>query len=66
MTITCNGSARDVTDGATVATLLAELKLEPKQVAVEINLQLVPRTEHAARLLKPGDRLEIVTLVGGG
>lgn len=61
-----NGEAKQVTPGKTVAQLLAELKLEPKHCAVEINLEIVPRAKHAERLLAAGDRLEIVTLVGGG
>lgn len=66
MKITCNGEAREVDSGCTVARLLAELGLEPKHVAVEVNLELVPRTRHAERPLSEGDRLEIVSLVGGG
>lgn len=64
--ILVNGEARSVPAGTTVAQLLAELKLEPKHCAVEINLELVPRGRHAERALTSGDRLEIVTLVGGG
>ncbi|HEX5500519.1 MAG TPA: sulfur carrier protein ThiS, partial [Thermomicrobiales bacterium] len=52
--------------GTTVAALLGELGLEPKQVAVEVNLELVPRGRHAEHALAAGDRLEVVTLVGGG
>lgn len=61
-----NGEARTVGPSTTVAELLAELKLEPKHCAVEINLELVPRARHAQHRLVAGDRLEIVTLVGGG
>lgn len=50
----------------TVADLLADLQLRPQLVAVEINEQLVPRAHHAERQLAEGDRVEIVTLVGGG
>lgn len=64
--IICNGRARSVADGTTVAGLVQELGLEPRHVAVEVNLELVPRTRHAERPLAAGDRLEIVTLVGGG
>ena len=64
--ISCNGERRTIAQGTTVAALLAELGLEPKHVAVEVNLQLVPRTRHAECLLNDGDQLEIVTLVGGG
>jgi len=42
------------------------LELDPRRLAVELNLELVPRAEHARQKLAEGDRLEIVTLVGGG
>jgi len=64
--ITVNGQARRVPECATVAALLAELDLAGKPVAVEVNRELVPRERHADHRLAPGDRLEIVTLVGGG
>ena len=66
MQITVNGQVREVASGMTVAALLEELGLDPRQLAVERNLDLVPRTEHAATALAPGDRVEVVTLVGGG
>jgi thiamine biosynthesis protein ThiS len=66
MKILVNGEARDVDAAATVASLLDELGLDPRQLAVERNLELVPRGEHGATRLSPGDRLEVVTLVGGG
>jgi sulfur carrier protein len=64
--IILNGELRDVQPGLSVAELLAELKLPTKTVAVELNLDLVPRTDHPRRILKENDRLEVVTLVGGG
>jgi sulfur carrier protein len=66
MQVTVNGQCREVAKGITVAALLAELRLSEKPVAVEINLELVPRQRHAQHCLVEGDRLEIVTLVGGG
>ncbi len=66
MEITVNGQLRRVAQGITVAELLQELGLADKQVAVEANLELVPRQRHAGHRLADGDRLEIVTLVGGG
>jgi thiamine biosynthesis protein ThiS len=66
LTITVNGEARDVVPGLTVAALVAELGLEPRYVAVECNDALLPRARHAQRRIEAGDRLEIVTLVGGG
>jgi thiamine biosynthesis protein ThiS len=55
-----------VSEGATVAALLSELNVTARHVAVEVNLQLVPRDRHDACGLHEADRLEIVTLVGGG
>ncbi len=66
MEITVNGQPRLVEQRITVAALLEALKLAGKYVAVEVNLELVPRQVHAQHRLDDGDRLEIVTLVGGG
>ena len=66
MEINVNGQNRQVDAGTTVARLLEQLELAGKPVAVEINLELVPRAKHAEHRLAEGDRLEIVTLVGGG
>jgi sulfur carrier protein len=64
--ITVNGQLRQVAEGTTLAELLQELGLAGKYVAVEANLALVPRQDHARHRLAAGDHLEIVTLVGGG
>lgn len=66
MQIVVNGTPREVAAGLTIARLLEELRIEPKHVAVEVNLELVPRGRHSERALSSGDRLEVVTLVGGG
>ena len=50
----------------TIAELLSKLGLESRHVAVEVNLEIVPRGKHAEHRLAEGDRLEVVTLVGGG
>jgi len=50
----------------TVAELLAEVGIAERPVAVELNGQVVPKAEHGRRRLEPGDRVEIVTFVGGG
>jgi len=64
--ITVNGQSRQVPDGTTLAALLEQLGLAGRPLAVEVNLQLIPRQQHGQHLLKSGDRVEIVTLVGGG
>ena len=66
MKIIVNGSPREVADGTSVADLLRELGLTGKPVAVERNRTLVPKKEQAAALLQEGDRLEVVSFVGGG
>ena len=64
--ITVNEAPKEIDSGITVAQLLEQLKLESRYLAVERNRELVPRSEHARCVLEPNDRLEIVTLVGGG
>ena len=66
MQLHVNGEQREFGNGLSVAALLGELALDQQQVAVELNRQVVPRTEHARTLLQEGDELEVVTLVGGG
>ncbi|WP_298869170.1 sulfur carrier protein ThiS [uncultured Gimesia sp.] len=66
MQIQVNGETQEVPEEFTVSELLAQLGLQPKYLAVERNLILIPREEHASCTLQEGDRLEIVTLVGGG
>ena len=66
MEILLNGQSYQLVEGATVAALVEALKVPATQVAVEVNLELVPRAEHAACRLRAGDRVEVVTLVGGG
>ena len=64
--VVVNGEPREVGEGATVASLLGDLALAGQPVAVERNLEIVPKSAHAATVLQDGDRIEIVTMVGGG
>lgn len=66
MRIHLNGEAREIRDGLNIAELLAELDLTTRRVAVELNLDIVPRSLHAETLLRDGDHLEIVHAIGGG
>lgn len=66
MTIHVNGETREIPDGTTVADLLRDLGLAGRPVAVERNLEIVPRSAHGSEALAAGDRIEIVTMVGGG
>jgi sulfur carrier protein len=64
--IEVNGRPRAVGEGATIERLLEELQLDGRTVVVELNRQIVRRTELADTTLEPGDRVELVHFVGGG
>jgi thiamine biosynthesis protein ThiS len=64
--VSVNGESLRVPSGSTIADVLRQLSLDRARVAVEHNLRVVPRAEHASLRLNHGDRLEIVTFVGGG
>lgn len=66
MQVTVNGQPRQLEAGTSVAMLLELLALDARHLAVERNLELVPRAAHAATTIEAGDRIEVVTLVGGG
>jgi sulfur carrier protein len=66
MRITVNGAEREVPDGTGLADLLRELALPERGVAVERNRALVRKADYGGCSLAEGDRLEIVTFVGGG
>jgi thiamine biosynthesis protein ThiS len=64
--LTVNGEARRVPQGLTVAGLLTEIGLAERKVAVERNLEIVPRSQYATTALAEGDAIEIVHFIGGG
>ncbi len=66
MTLHINGEPRDFADGLTLAALVEQLGMKADRVAVELNLEIVPRASWQATQLKDGDKLEIVHFVGGG
>lgn len=66
MEIVVNGEPRAVGEGTTVLALLQELRLPEMRVAVERNRSIVRKADFAATGLEAGDRIEIVTFVGGG
>ena len=66
MNLQLNGEPREFPDGLTLAALVEHLGMKADRVAVELNLEIVPRTSWAATNLKEGDKLEIVHFVGGG
>jgi sulfur carrier protein len=66
MKIQVNGTEHEVTAGTTLAELVASLELKTDRIAAERNLKVVPKAEHGSTVLEDGDRIEIVTFVGGG
>lgn len=66
MEIILNGETKTLTAGMNVEQLLEAQGLAGKRVAVELNEEILPRSEHAARQLCENDRVEIVHAVGGG
>ncbi len=66
MRILLNGQPHASPDPCSLAQLLAQIGVEPRRVAVERNEQLVRRAEYERTDLQDGDRIEVVTLVGGG
>ncbi len=66
MQIILNGKPETTEADTTVADLLARLELEPIRVAVEINEDIVPRKSYSGHVIRDGDRIEVVTFVGGG
>ena len=66
ISIVVNGEKREAHPGATVADLLLLLALDSGRVAIERNLEILPRSAWAQTSVQPGDRYEIVQFVGGG
>jgi sulfur carrier protein len=66
MNILLNGESRTLSNGTQLAQLVHELGLEGKRLAVEINREIIPRSQYANTELKNGDTIEIVHAIGGG
>ncbi|MBB1486510.1 sulfur carrier protein ThiS [Oceanospirillum sediminis] len=66
MQIQVNGDTRTLDAGSTLLQLIQLLELEGKRIAVEINEEIVPRSEHGSTILNEGDNIEIVHAIGGG
>ena len=64
--IQVNGEPRETRAGTTVAELLQELDIRPDRVAVELNLQILDRQEFDRRAFNDGDRVEVISFIGGG
>jgi sulfur carrier protein len=61
-----NGKSQEVAEEETVMTLLDRFQLAPQTVAVELNLEIVPKKEYDKIVLKEDDKIEIISFVGGG
>jgi thiamine biosynthesis protein ThiS len=64
--LTINGEKKDFSDGLSLAALVEQMAMKAERVAIELNLDIVPRSRWLETMLKDGDRLEIVHFVGGG
>ncbi|MCB1736390.1 MAG: sulfur carrier protein ThiS [Gammaproteobacteria bacterium] len=66
MNVIVNGESHEIANHATMADLLAQLDMSGQKLAVEINLDIVPRSTYSDHRLNDGDRIEIVRAIGGG
>jgi len=66
MHIYLNGETREITPDTTISELLAELGYNGKRLAIEVNAEIIPRSVHPDFALSEGDRVEVVTAIGGG
>lgn len=66
MQIEVNGDSIELTEGATLTDLLTQMELTGKRVAVELNLEIIPRSAHPETRLQAGDKVEVVHAIGGG
>ena len=66
MNITLNGEVKSVEEKCTISNLIEQLGFTEKRLAVEVNLDIIPRSEHTNHLLQENDKVEIVHAIGGG
>ena len=66
MKLTLNGKDYQLTEGATAFDLLSQLSIGKQRIALEVNEQIVPKSEHEQWVLKTGDKVEVIMAVGGG
>ena len=66
MTLTINGNKTELEDGMLLTDYLRENEYRPEIIAVELNLQIVPKASYDSVVLKEGDSLEVVSFMGGG
>jgi sulfur carrier protein len=66
MTLTVNGKNKELPDNSTLNNLLQQISQENERIAIEINAEIIPKSNYAEFLLKNGDKVEIIKAVGGG
>jgi sulfur carrier protein len=66
VTITLNGEPHTLPSPLTIAELLSRLDIDPRRVAIELNLVVLKRDLYATSIVREGDQVEIVNFVGGG
>lgn len=66
MQIVVNGSAQQIDEHSSVQSVLEQMQLQGKRIAVEVNREIIPRAKHAEYKLVEGDSVEIIHAVGGG
>jgi sulfur carrier protein len=66
MQVVINGESHTLNDGIMLSTLLTQLEISGKRIAVEINESIVPKSQHSATVIHQGDKIEIIHAIGGG
>ena len=66
MKIELNGDAKEIAEGLSAAVLLENLELSGKRLAMEVNEEILPRSQFDSYIFQPGDKVEIVHAIGGG
>lgn len=66
MQILVNGKTQKINEDSSVQSVLEQMHLQGKRIAVEVNQEIIPRAKHAEYQLAEGDRVEIIHAVGGG
>ena len=66
MKIQLNGEPRELPEGYTAQQLVSDMDLSGRRLAMEVNREIVPRSEYAEHVLHDGDQVEIVHAIGGG
>jgi len=66
MQILVNGAEQDLPTGANILALLKQLDIAPERIAIEINLTVIDRAAYHERIFQEGDKVEIISFIGGG